>query len=72
MHKDDSQHQKLVHAGDQQKTKRSINYTKILLGYSQLGSQNKKIHRILPIFHNDKVTSDFNEKTNLFNSFFAS
>ena len=34
--------------------------------------KNKKIPRILPIFHNDKVISDFNEKTNLFNSFFAS
>ena len=34
--------------------------------------KNKKIPRILPIFHNDQVISDFKEKTNLFNSFVAS
>ena len=33
---------------------------------------NKKIPRIPPIFHNGKVISDFKEKANLFNSFFAS
>ena len=33
---------------------------------------NKKIPSIPPIFHNGKVISDFKEKANLFNSFFAS
>ena len=33
---------------------------------------NKKIPSIPPIFHNGKVISDFKEKVNLFNSFFAS
>ena len=33
---------------------------------------NKKIPSIPPIFHKGKVISDFKEKANLFNSFFAS
>ena len=33
---------------------------------------NKKIPSIPPIFHKDKVISDFKEKASLFNSFFAS
>ena len=33
---------------------------------------NKKISSIPPIFHSGKVISDFKEKANLFNSFFAS
>ena len=33
---------------------------------------NKKIPGIPPIFHNGNVISDFKEKANLFNSFFAS
>ena len=33
---------------------------------------NKNIPCIPPIFHNGKVISDFKEKANLFNSFFAS
>ena len=33
---------------------------------------NKKIPSIPPIFHNSKIISDFKDKLNLFNSFFAS